>query len=79
MTIPQLAARVGRARTLIHRLATNPDEDWPAPTFKPGSTRPMYDVTWFDQYWAEREAGITQGRRNDLHPPTGSGDDQQEK
>ncbi|MFE2941010.1 hypothetical protein ACFXKG_18395 [Streptomyces sp. NPDC059255] len=66
MTIPKLAERVGRSRTLIHRLATNPAEGWPAPVFKPGSSRPEYDVAWFDTYWAERQSGIRQGRRTDL-------------
>lgn len=66
MTIPRLAERVGRSRTLIHRLATNPAEGWPAPVFKPGSSRPEYDVAWFDEYWARRQAGISQGRRTDL-------------
>ncbi|MFI1472059.1 hypothetical protein [Streptomyces wuyuanensis] len=69
MTIPKLAERVGRSRTLIHRLATNPDEGWPAPTFRPGSSRPEYPVAWFDAYWAERQAGIRQGRRTDLEGP----------
>ncbi|MFI8104723.1 hypothetical protein [Streptomyces sp. NPDC086023] len=69
MTIPKLAARVGKSRTLIHRLATNPAEGWPAPTFRPGSSRPEYPVAWFDGYWAARQAGITQGRRTDLDGP----------
>jgi len=69
MTIPKLAERVGRSRTLIHRLATNPDEGWPAPTFRPGSSRPEYPVAWFDDYWAARQAGMTQGRRTDLDKP----------
>ncbi|SDM76887.1 hypothetical protein [Streptomyces wuyuanensis] len=69
MTIPKLAERVGRSRTLIHRLATNPDEGWPAPTFRPGSSRPEYSVAWFDAYWAKRQAGIRQGKRTDLEPP----------
>ncbi|MCX5197206.1 hypothetical protein OOK31_25465 [Streptomyces sp. NBC_00249] len=69
MTIPKLAARVGKSRTLIHRLATNPSERWPAPTFRPGSSRPEYPVAWFDVYWAERQATIRQGRRTDLEPP----------
>lgn len=69
MTIPKLAERVGRSRTLIHRLATTPAEGWPAPAFRPGSSRPEYDVAWFDAYWAERQQGITQGRRNDLSAP----------
>ncbi|WP_329424022.1 hypothetical protein [Streptomyces sp. NBC_01268] len=68
MTIPKLAERVGRSRTLIHRLATNPKEGWPAPTFRPGSSRPEYPVKWFDEYWAKRQAGMTQGRRTDLKP-----------
>lgn len=68
MTIPALAERVGRSRTLIHRLATDPAEGWPAPTFRPGSTRPEYDVAWFDEYWAHRQAKITQGKRTDLDP-----------
>ena len=66
MTIPKLAERVGKSRTLIHRLATNPAEGWPAPVFRPGSSRPEYDVSWFDRYWAERQAGIRQGKRPDL-------------
>lgn len=66
MTIPKLAARVGKSRTLIHRLATDPAEGWPAPAFRPGSSRPQYPVTWFDAYWAARQASITQGRRSDL-------------
>ncbi|MEU8671399.1 hypothetical protein AB0C71_31445 [Streptomyces anulatus] len=69
MTIPKLAERVGRSRTLIHRLATNPAEGWPAPAFRPGSSRPEYPVDWFDAYWAERQKGMTQGRRNDLNSP----------
>ena len=69
MTIPKLAERVGRSRTLIHRLATNPAEGWPAPVFREGSSRPEYDVAWFDNYWAERQAGIKQGRRTDLDKP----------
>jgi hypothetical protein len=71
MTIPKLAARVGVSRTLIHRLATNPAEGWPAPTFRSGSSRPEYSVAWFDTYWAERKARITQGRRTDLERPEG--------
>ncbi|MFI2184593.1 hypothetical protein [Streptomyces sioyaensis] len=70
MTIPKLAARVGVSRTLVHRLATNPAEKWPAPTFRPGSSRPEYPVSWFDRYWAERKARIRQGRRTDLERPT---------
>lgn len=66
MTIPELAARVGRSRTLIHRLATNPAEGWPTPVFRPGSSRAEYNVGWFDEYWARRQAGIRQGRRTDL-------------
>ena len=66
MTIPRLAERVGRSRTLLHRLAANPAEGWPEPTYRPGSTRPEYDVEWFDQYWAQRQAGIKQGKRTDL-------------
>jgi hypothetical protein len=66
MTIPRLAERVGRSRTLLHRLAANPDEGWPEPTYRPGSTRPEYDVAWFDEYWAQRQAGIKQGKRTDL-------------
>jgi len=69
MTIPKLADRVGKSRTLIHRLATNPAEGWPPPSFRPGSSRPEYSVDWFDAYWAERQARITQGRRTDLDPP----------
>ena len=69
MTIPKLAERVGRSRTLIHRLATNPAEGWPAPVFREGSSRPEYDVAWFDAYWAKRQEGIKQGRRTDLEPP----------
>ncbi|MER8030683.1 hypothetical protein ABTZ78_17190 [Streptomyces bauhiniae] len=71
MTIPKLAARVGRSRSLIHRLATNPAEKWPAPVLKPGSVRPEYDVAWFDEYWERRQAGITQGKRTDLEKPEG--------
>jgi hypothetical protein len=75
MTIPRLATRVGRSRTLLHRLAANPDEGWPEPTYRPGSTRPEYDVEWFDGYWATRQAGIKQGKRTDLEEdetaPTG--------
>ena len=74
MTIPKLAARVGRSRTLIHRLATNPAEGWPAPVFRPGSSRPEYDVAWFDEYWAQRQEGITQGRRTDLEKREGEQD-----
>lgn len=70
MTIPKLATRVGKSRTLIHRLATNPAEGWPAPTFRPGSSRPEYPVEWFDAYWAARQARITQGRRTDLGKPS---------
>ncbi|MBE4790992.1 hypothetical protein HW837_00745 [Streptomyces sp. NE06-02D] len=66
MTIPKLAERAGVARTYIHRLATNPDEGWPAPVFRPGSSRPEYDVAWFDQYWKTRQEGIRQGKRADL-------------
>lgn len=66
MTIPRLAARVGRSRTLLHRLAANPAEGWPEPTYRPGSTRPEYDVAWFDAYWERRQAGIRQGKRTDL-------------
>jgi hypothetical protein len=69
MTIPKLAERVGRSRTLLHRLATNPAEGWPAPVFREGSSRPEYDVKWFDAYWAQRQAGIKQGRRTDLNQP----------
>lgn len=69
MTIPKLAVRVGKSRTLIHRLATNPAEGWPPPSFRPGSSRPEYPVDWFDEYWAKRQAGIRQGRRTDLEPP----------
>lgn len=69
MTIPKLAERVGRSRTLIHRLATTPAEGWPAPVYKPGSSRPEYDVAWFDEYWAQRQAGIKQGKRTDLETP----------
>ncbi|MEO3976325.1 hypothetical protein [Streptomyces sp. CAU 1734] len=67
-TIPELARRAGRSRTLIHRLAANPGQRWPQPVFKPGSSRPRYPVAWFDAYWAARQAGITQGRRTDLDP-----------
>lgn len=66
MTIPKLAERVGRSRTLIHRLATTPAEKWPAPVFREGSSRPEYEVAWFDEYWAQRQAGIRQGKRTDL-------------
>lgn len=66
MTIPRLAERVGRSRTLLHRLAANPAEGWPEPTYRPGSTRPEYDVAWFDEYWERRQAGIGQGKRTDL-------------
>ncbi|MGW5429980.1 hypothetical protein ACWET9_22620 [Streptomyces sp. NPDC004059] len=66
MTIPRLAERVGRSRTLLHRLAANPAEGWPEPTYRPGSTRPEYDVAWFDAYWERRQAGIKQGKRTDL-------------
>lgn len=66
MTIPRLAERVGRSRTLLHRLAANPNEGWPEPTYRAGSTRPEYDVAWFDEYWARRQEGITQGKRTDL-------------
>ncbi|WP_263421148.1 hypothetical protein [Streptomyces huiliensis] len=38
MTIPKLAERVGRSRTLILRLASNLAEGWPPPTYRPGST-----------------------------------------
>ncbi|MFE4649307.1 hypothetical protein [Streptomyces sp. NPDC056707] len=68
MTIPRLAARVGKSRSLIHRLASDPREGWPAPVYRPGSTRPEYPVSWFDQYWAARQSGIKQGRRTDLNP-----------
>ncbi|MFF7365833.1 hypothetical protein [Streptomyces sp. NPDC008125] len=67
LTIPGLAARVGHSRSLIHRLASTPAEKWPAPTYRPGSTRPMYPVEWFDRYWAQRQAGMTQGKRTDLN------------
>ncbi|WP_256220710.1 hypothetical protein [Streptomyces sp. CC53] len=66
LTIPKLAARAGVSRTLVHRLATNPAEGWPAPRFRPGSSRPEYPVAWFDTYWAQRQARITQGRCTDL-------------
>ncbi|MEU0522743.1 hypothetical protein [Streptomyces niveus] len=66
MTIPKLADRVGRSRSLIHRLASDPAEGWPAPAYRPGSTRPEYPVEWFDRYWAQRQAGIRQGKRTDL-------------
>lgn len=66
MTISQLAVRVNRARQLLHRLASNPNEPFPAPVRRPGSTRTYYDVAAFDAYWAAREAGIKQGRRTDL-------------
>ncbi|MGW3110530.1 hypothetical protein [Streptomyces sp. NPDC001091] len=69
MTIPKLAERVGKSRSLIHRLATDPTEKWPAPIFKAGSSRPEYDVAWFDQYWTQRQSRITQGRRTDLDKP----------
>lgn len=69
MTIPKLAERVGRSRTLIHRLATDPAEGWPAPVYRPGSTRPEYDVRWFDEYWEQRQSSIRQGRRTDLEKP----------
>lgn len=69
MTIPKLAERVGRSRTLLHRLATNPAEGWPAPRYRAGSSRPEYDVAWFDQYWSARQASIRQGRRTDLEKP----------
>ena len=69
MTIPKLAVRVGRSRTLLHRLATNPAEGWPAPVFREGSSRPEYDVEWFDAYWAKRQAAIRQGRRTELGAP----------
>lgn len=72
LAIPRLAERAGVRRTYIHRLATNPAEGWPAPIFKPGSSRPEYDVAWFDQYWAERQAGIRQGKRTDLIKKEGS-------
>jgi hypothetical protein len=68
MTIPKLAARAGVSRTYIHRLATNPAEGWPAPSFRPGSSRPEYPVAWFDAYWADRQARVKQGRRTDLDP-----------
>ncbi|MFD6421572.1 hypothetical protein [Streptomyces sp. NPDC060198] len=66
MTIPKLAERVGRSRSLIHRLASTPAEKWPAPVYRPGSTRPEYPVAWFDAYWAARQGGMTQGKRTDL-------------
>ena len=44
MTIPKLAERVGRSRTLIHRLATNPAEGWPAPVFPPDAELPPVPV-----------------------------------
>ncbi len=69
MTIPKLAERVGKSRTLIHRLATNPAEKWPAPVFRAGSSRPEYDVAWFDAYWARRQTTIRQGKRTDLETP----------
>ncbi|MEV7470249.1 hypothetical protein AB0O20_27650 [Streptomyces kronopolitis] len=69
LTIPKLAERVGVSRTLVHRLATNPAEGWPAPAFRPGSSRPEYPVSWFDRYWADRQARIRQGRRTDLERP----------
>lgn len=66
MTISQLAVRVHRARQLLHRLASDPNEPFPEPVRKPGSTRTYYDVAAFDLYWAAREASIKQGRRTDL-------------
>jgi len=66
MTIGELAARVGRARQLLHRLASNPNEPFPEPVRQPGSTRTYYDVAAFDAYWQAREAGLKQGRRTDL-------------
>lgn len=66
MTIGELAARVSRARQLLHRLASDPSEPFPEPVRLPGSTRTYYDVALFDAYWAAREAGIKQGRRSDL-------------
>jgi len=69
MTIPKLAVRAGVSRTYIHRLATDPAEGWPAPVFKPGSSRPEYDVAWFDEYWAQRQARVRQGKRTDLQQP----------
>ncbi|MFG3116384.1 hypothetical protein ACGF4C_18470 [Streptomyces sp. NPDC048197] len=70
MTIPKLAERAGVSRTLVHRLATNLEEGWPAPTFRAASTRPEYPVAWFDEYWAARKSRIRQGRRTDLERPT---------
>lgn len=69
MTIPKLAERAGVSRTYIHRLATDPAEGWPAPVFRPGSSRPEYDVAWFDEYWAARQGRIRQGKRTDLEKP----------
>jgi len=66
MTIPELARRVGRSRQLLHRLASDPEEGWPTPGYPAGTTRPHYDVDTFDAYWAAREAGLSQGKRNDL-------------
>ncbi|MFJ4322225.1 hypothetical protein ACIP3A_03765 [Streptomyces tricolor] len=71
MTIPKLAERAGVSRTYIHRLATDPDEGWPAPVYKAGSSRPQYDVAWFDRYWAARQERIRQGKRTDLEKREG--------
>jgi len=81
MTIPELARRVGRARQLLHRLASKPDESWPAPIYPGGTTRPHYDVAAFDAYWEARESSIGQGKRTDLEKkratePSASGEGQ---
>lgn len=62
MSIPQLARRVGRHRSLVHRLATTPAEGWPAPRQIPGTTRLGYSVAWFDAYWEERARVVRPGK-----------------
>lgn len=62
MTIPQLANRVQRSRSLIHRLASDPREQWPTPTLIPGTTKAAYPVDWFDAYWEERRKVVKPGR-----------------
>lgn len=63
MTITQIAALVGRSRQLIHKLATT-EETFPPPIIEAGSTRPKYDRTSIEEWWANRD--VRQGRRTDL-------------
>lgn len=66
LTITEIAALVGRSRQLIHSLATK-DETFPAPQIEPGSTRPRYDRSEVEHWWANRP--VRQGRRTDLEKP----------